>query len=65
MSIIIQKRRLPGCRILAGLGLLAILAGGCKGRTAENMEPTGETVRVEIPTPDVAQDSAIAAGETL
>lgn len=40
------------------------LLTGCKGRTADNMVPTGETVRVVIPTDDVAQDSALAAGDT-
>lgn len=26
--------------------------GGCKGRTMENMEPTGDTVEVTLVTPD-------------
>ena len=34
---------------MAGSLLLALTAlCGCKGRTAENMEPTGDTVEVEI-----------------
>lgn len=44
-------------------GLITILFSGCTGRTADNMKPLGETVRVVIPTPDVAEDSAIAAGD--
>lgn len=40
-----------------------VLLSSCKGRTADNMVPTGETVRVVIPEGDVAMDSAVAAGD--
>lgn len=40
--------------------LIAYIAVGCKGRTAENMTPAGETIEVIIPEGDVAQDSIIA-----
>lgn len=47
--------------VMAGMGLLCGVAlSSCKGRTADNMEPTGETVRVVIPESDIAMDSAIA-----
>lgn len=49
--------------MLGGIGVLLMVATGCTGRTADNMVPTGETVRVVIPTQDVAADSAIANGE--
>lgn len=42
-----------------GVGL-----SSCTGRTADNMTPLGETVRVVIPETDVAQDSAVALGQT-
>lgn len=48
--------------IISGSLAMLALAGACTGRTKENMEPTGETVRVVIPTQDIAQDSAIANG---
>lgn len=48
--------------VVAGAFMALFLATGCTGRTADNMVPTGETVRVVIPTQDVAQDSAIANG---
>lgn len=48
--------------MLLGIALLAGLVS-CKGRTSDNMEPLGETVRVVIPTQDIAQDSAVAAGD--
>ena len=55
-----KKRNL----IFAGSALLiAIVAIGslcsCKGRTMKNMEPTGDTVEVEITplVPDVDEDS--------
>ena len=41
-------------------GLLA----SCSGRTAENMKPTGETVEVNIPRNDVAEDAEIANGNS-
>lgn len=55
-------------RILAPALLLllaASLATGCKGRTAENMTPAGETIEVVIPEGDVAQDSIIANGAVI
>ncbi|MDE6273044.1 MAG: hypothetical protein K2M31_08580 [Muribaculaceae bacterium] len=50
--------------IPALIGLMACgMMSSCKGRTADNMEPTGETVRVVIPEQDVDLDSAVAAGD--
>ena len=40
-----------------------LLLTGCHGRTADDMVPSGETVRVVIPTDDIAPDSALAAGD--
>lgn len=48
-------------KLMASAGALLLAAGllcGCKGRTAENMEPTGDTVEVTISSPS---DSANAA----
>ena len=36
---------------------IATLSAGCKGRTAENMVPTGDTVEVEISKPSPENDS--------
>lgn len=44
---------------------LACVATACTGRTADNMQPTGETVDVVIPTPDVETDSIIANGNPI
>ena len=49
--------------ILTGIALIiGIVAYGslssCKGRTMDNMEPTGDTVEVQISTlPDAPEDS--------
>lgn len=56
----IVKITFPGA-----LCLVMSLMGSCTGRTADNMIPTGETVEVVIPTPDVTEDSIIANGETM
>ncbi len=45
---------------------IAILGGlsSCKGRTMENMEPTGDTVEVEIAIPgQEPADTAMTVGE--
>lgn len=55
-----QIRKIIGICLLTGIG---IVAAGCTGRTMENMEPAGETVRVVIPTQDVAEDAELANGE--
>lgn len=36
---------------------IAVLLIGCKGRTAENMVPTGDTVEVVIEQPTTENDS--------
>lgn len=36
--------------LIASLGALLLSLTSCKGRTVENMEPTGETVDVKIDT---------------
>lgn len=47
------RQAFPACA--AGALLLLVALGGCKGRTRDNVEPTGETVRVEInPQADTA-----------
>lgn len=55
---------LPKMKLLKAFGAIAatFLLTACSGRTADNMTPSGETVRVVIPTQDVAGDSAIANG---
>lgn len=52
-------------RLSAAFGLVAVflLLSACKGRTADNVEPTGETIEVEVnvdssTTPDVSMDTA-------
>lgn len=50
---------LPACAAAAVLAAFA----SCTGRTADNMQPTGETIEVVIPRGDVAIDSAVAAGD--
>lgn len=41
-------------------------AAGCSGRKADNMQPTGETIEVVIPTEDILPDSVIAnTGEDI
>ncbi|HBC20660.1 MAG TPA: hypothetical protein DC009_00835 [Porphyromonadaceae bacterium] len=48
--------------LTAGMAALAVAATGCKGRTMENMVPTGDTV--EVDAPDVraaAAEDSIAA----
>ena len=44
------------------ISVAVAMLSACTGRTADNMVPSGETVRVEIPASDVAQDSIIANG---
>lgn len=48
---------------IAATGVVAIVASlcGCKGRTMENMEPTGDTVEVIINGPEAADTAAEAA----
>lgn len=42
---------------IAGTALvLATVFCACKGRTADNMEPLGETIEVDIPIPVEAQE---------
>ncbi len=49
---------------VTAVGLVLALCA-CTGRTADNMQPSGDTVEVVIPTQDVMQDSVIAAGDIL
>ena len=42
--------------LTAAFGIVALFTG-CKGRTAENMVPTGDTVEVEISKPSPENDS--------
>lgn len=46
------------------IALLGIVTFSCTGRHADNMVPLGETVEVVIPGGDVAEDSAVASGNT-
>lgn len=41
------------CRalIVTGVAIFVCLASGCKGRTMDNVEPTGETIEVVIMQP--------------
>ena len=51
-------------RYMAIAGTVMVLATAfcaCKGRTADNMEPLGETVEVAIPMPAETQDVRGAA----
>lgn len=42
-----NSKRVIAAKIFVAVAVLAGL-GSCKGRTMENMEPTGDTVEVEI-----------------
>lgn len=48
---------MPRVAFMAAAAMMLLFAS-CKGRTVENMEPTGETVEVVISEPTTA-DSAI------
>lgn len=49
-------KRLPNHAVVAAsvvaTTVVLLTAGGCKGRTMENMEPTGDTVELIVNTPD-------------
>lgn len=51
----------------ASLGVIALglSLAGCKGRTRDNVEPTGETVRVEINKNSASSDSAQKAPDSI
>jgi len=53
MKVIALRRMLP----IAGVVSLLLTLGSCKGRTAENMEPAGDTVEVTglIPASDAPE----------
>ncbi|MCM1369234.1 MAG: hypothetical protein NC204_02560 [Candidatus Amulumruptor caecigallinarius] len=42
---------------VATIALLSMPLASCKGRTMENMEPTGDTVEVVIEKPDTTAQS--------
>lgn len=53
--MIIKKVNIKNAMLLGGMALLVSLGmSSCKGRTMENMEPTGDTVEVTIDYPDAA-----------
>lgn len=56
----IKKTAVPAVAIV----LAATMLLSCSGRRASDMQPSGETVEVVIPTADEATDSAVAAGDT-
>lgn len=62
MTKVMEKRILTAGMALIGV-MMSIGLSSCEGRKAENMVPKGETIEVVIPTGDVAEDSAIAAGD--
>ena len=47
-----MRKMLKSAVCLAAVSLLALVATSCKGRTNDNMEPTGDTVEVTIPIPE-------------
>lgn len=47
---------------IVAVSIFSLALCACSGRTAENMQPLGETVEVVIPERDVAQDAALANG---
>ena len=51
------KNNMPRVAIMAGAAMM-LLFGSCKGRTASNMVPTGETVEVVISEPATADSEA-------
>lgn len=51
------RNSMPRLAVMAGAAMM-LLFGSCKGRTADNMEPTGQTVEVVISEPTTA-DSAV------
>ncbi|MCH5242185.1 MAG: hypothetical protein J1F67_07145 [Muribaculaceae bacterium] len=42
------SRRFINFALIFCIGLLPVVLLSCKGRTAENMEPTGDTIEVVI-----------------
>ncbi|MDE7381744.1 MAG: hypothetical protein K2N03_06415 [Muribaculaceae bacterium] len=42
-------RQIVRLAVICGLPAVLLLLTSCKGRTADNVEPTGETIEVEIP----------------
>ena len=55
------KRNLTGRTALFAALLSAFLLGACKGRTMENMTPTGDTVEVTPDTISAPAAPAVAA----
>ena len=49
-----MRKMLTYAGSLAAIALLALGATSCKGRTNDNVEPTGDTVEVIIPTQEEA-----------
>lgn len=43
-----RNRKKAAAAILVATAAVLLLFGACKGRTMQNMEPTGDTVEVEI-----------------
>lgn len=43
-----MRNMFPKASVACALLILACSLSGCKGRTAENMEPTGDTVEVKV-----------------
>lgn len=60
---VIEKRMRIPALILMILGVMAF--SGCKGRTMENMEPTGDTVEVTVDYPDAVLEHPDSAGQAL
>ncbi|MCH5226933.1 MAG: hypothetical protein J1F16_03835 [Muribaculaceae bacterium] len=50
------SRRFINFASLFGLLLTSLALGSCKGRTVENMEPTGDTVEVVILQADLDEN---------
>lgn len=47
-----RKHKFPIALSIIALLLISPILQGCKGRTADNMEPTGDTVEVNIANHD-------------
>ncbi|MDE5869209.1 MAG: hypothetical protein K2H18_03165 [Muribaculaceae bacterium] len=57
-----NNRKVTAATVVAAVAVLICL-GSCKGRTTENVEPTGDTVEVVIDRPHSAEAIADTTGE--
>lgn len=59
------KNNLKGIAASVAAILFSCLLSSCQGRKMTNMQPTGDTVEVEIAAPDMPADTAVTAADTI